>query len=154
MCSIIPFPLNNLFCNKIPIFITQTKILFTRRHVEDVTVLTSFFYFQFLFLEHLQWHWGTDIPDWVFPLDKRFMNIFYVQWHYVFFLKINISWLDILSSTSTSRNSDWLINIQLCKLCRTLMAEQGNEGFYFRGTRQLLSKIEGNKGLIIQSTLI
>ena len=32
--------------------------------------------------------------------------------------------------------------------------EQGNEGIYFRRTRQLMFKIKGNKGLITLSTLI
>ena len=69
------------------------KILFTRRHLEDVTVLTSFFYFQFLFLEHLQT--SSDIKVLIFQTEfLPLTDVLYTFYEYSMFndiiLKINI----------------------------------------------------------------
>ena len=47
------------------------------------------------------------------------------------------------------------VNFSTSNYCFPLVGfgEQGNEGFYFRGMRQLMSKLKGNKGLITLSTL-
>ena len=45
------------------------------------------------------------------------------------------------------------INFSTSNCCFPLVG-LGKEGIYFRRTRQLMSKIKGNKGLITLSTLI
>ena len=92
MCFIIPFPLNNLLCNKIPIFITHEqkfckqdailKMLQCLRH--------SFFYFQFLYLEHLQT--SSDIGVLIFQTEFfPLTNVLYTFYEYSMFNGITFS---------------------------------------------------------------
>ena len=93
-------------------------------------------------LANVSWNWGTDIPNWVAPLDKCFtyiLWIFYVQWHHVFVLKINFvligySFIDLgysfIDLQWAVTRIGWfiirLINIQLCTLRHTLMVAISN----------------------------
>ena len=94
----------------------------------------SFFYFRFLFLEHLQTSSdieGLRFQTKLFPFTNV-LWIFYVQWHHVSFLKINIVLIGY-SSIDLQRAATligWfiigLMNIQLCTLRHTLMATISN----------------------------
>ena len=60
------------------------KILITRGNLEDVTMLTSFFYFQFLFLEHLQT--SSDIEVLIFQTEFfPLTNVLYMFYEYSVF---------------------------------------------------------------------
>ena len=61
-------PLNNLLCNKIPIFITHKQKFCSQNAIWTMyQVLTSCFYFRFLFLEHLQM--SSDIELLIFLIE-------------------------------------------------------------------------------------
>ena len=96
-------------------------------------MLRSFFYFQFLFLEHLQT--SSDIGVLIiktelFPLTDV-LYTFYEHFMFsdiMFFLFKNKQCLDwiFFHWPPTNHNSDWLINIQLCTMRHTLMAAISN----------------------------